>query len=57
VPIWLAGGINPDNVAAAIDKINPYGIDLCSGVEATRGKKDAAKLRSLMTTIRGKGLK
>jgi phosphoribosylanthranilate isomerase len=57
VPIWLAGGINPDNVGEAIDKINPYGIDLCSGVEATRGKKDAAKLRSLMTTIRGKGLK
>lgn len=54
VPIWLAGGINPDNVAEAIDKINPYGIDLCSGVEATRGKKDAAKLSSLMTTIRGK---
>lgn len=57
VPIWLAGGINPDNVGEAIDKINPYGIDLCSGVEATRGKKDAAKLRSLMTTIRGKVLK
>lgn len=54
VPIWLAGGINPDNVGEAIDRINPYGIDLCSGVEATRGKKDAAKLRSLMTTIRGK---
>jgi len=57
VPIWLAGGINPDNVGEAIDKINPYGIDLCSGVEATRGKKDAVKLRSLMTTIRGKVLK
>jgi phosphoribosylanthranilate isomerase len=54
LPIWLAGGINPDNVGEAIDRINPYGIDLCSGVEATRGKKDAAKLRSLMTTIRGK---
>ncbi len=56
VPIWLAGGINPDNVAEAIDKINPYGIDLCSGVEAARGKKDAAKLTSLMTNIRGKQL-
>ena len=54
VPIWLAGGINPDNVGEAIDKINPYGIDLCSGVEATRGKKDAAKLSSLMTTIRAR---
>lgn len=57
VPIWLAGGINPDNVAEAIDKINPYGIDLCSGVEATRGKKDAAKLTSLMTNIRGTQLR
>lgn len=54
LPIWLAGGINPENVGEAIDRINPYGIDLCSGVEASRGKKDAAKLRSLMTTIRGK---
>lgn len=54
VPIWLAGGISPDNVGEAIDKINPYGIDLCSGVEATRGKKDAAKLSSLMTTIRAR---
>lgn len=54
VPIWLAGGINPGNVAEAIDTINPDGIDLCSGVEATRGKKDAAKLTSLMKTIRGK---
>lgn len=54
VPIWLAGGINPDNVGEAIDKINPYGIDLCSGVEASRGKKDPAKLSALMTTIRAK---
>jgi phosphoribosylanthranilate isomerase len=54
VPVWLAGGINPDNVGEAIDRINPYGIDLCSGVEATRGKKDAGKLSSLMTTIRAK---
>nr|WP_319490294.1 phosphoribosylanthranilate isomerase [uncultured Desulfobacter sp.] len=54
VPIWLAGGINPDNVGEAIDRLNPYGIDLCSGVEATRGKKDATKLSSLMTTIRAR---
>ena len=54
VPIWLAGGINPENVAEALDRVDPYGIDLCSGVEAVPGKKDPDKVRSLMKTIRSK---
>ena len=53
VPIWLAGGINPDNVGEALDRVDPYGIDLCSGVEAVSGKKDPAKVKSLMDIIRG----
>ena len=54
VPVWLAGGINPGNVGAALDAVDPYGIDLCSGVEASPGKKDPEKVRALMETIREK---
>ena len=51
-PVWLAGGINPENVAEALVAVNPYGIDLCSGVEARPGKKDPDKVRRLMENIR-----
>ncbi len=54
VPVWLAGGIHPENVAEALDAVDPYGIDLCSGVEAHPGKKDPRKVRALMSTIRAK---
>jgi phosphoribosylanthranilate isomerase len=54
VPIWLAGGINPGNVGSALDMTDPYGIDLCSGVEAVPGKKDPLKVQALMTTINEK---
>jgi len=52
VPVWLAGGINPGNVGDALDTLDPYGIDLCSGVEASLGKKDPHKVKSLMSTIK-----
>jgi phosphoribosylanthranilate isomerase len=48
VPIWLAGGINPDNVAEAIRTVRPDGVDLCSGVEASPGIKDPDKVRLLI---------
>ncbi len=48
VPIWLAGGINPDNVAEAIQAVQPDGVDLCSGVEASPGIKDPDKVRLLI---------
>ena len=48
VPIWLAGGINPDNVAEAIRAVQPDGVDLCSGVEASPGVKDPDKVRRLI---------
>ncbi len=54
VPIWLAGGINPENVGNALDTVDPYGIDLCSGVESDPGKKDPGKVRALMSTIKEK---
>jgi len=52
VPVWLAGGVNPENVGDALDAVHPYGIDLCSGVEARPGKKDPLKVKALMSTIR-----
>ena len=48
--IFLAGGINPDNVAAAIE-LGVYGIDVCSGIEAKPGKKDHRKMRKLFENI------
>jgi phosphoribosylanthranilate isomerase len=52
VPVWLAGGINPGNVGDALDTLDPYGIDLCSGLETSPGKKDPRKVKALMSTIR-----
>ncbi len=52
LPVFLAGGIRPDNVKAAIENISPYGIDLCSGVEASKGVKDKQKLEQLMGQVR-----
>jgi phosphoribosylanthranilate isomerase len=53
VPVFLAGGINPDNVRQAVRDVRPYGIDLCSGVEAVKGQKDPEKIRSLVEHLAG----
>ena len=52
VPVFLAGGITPDNVGNAIPQVNPRGIDLCSGVECSRGKKDPQKLFNLVKNFK-----
>jgi len=49
--VFLAGGINPCNAAAAI-KLGVYGIDVCSGIESAPGKKDHKKMKELFTNIR-----
>ena len=51
VPIFLAGGLRPDNVAGAIITVNPYGLDLCSGVR-TNDNLDPAKLRAFMVAVK-----
>ncbi|ACV63517.1 Phosphoribosylanthranilate isomerase [Desulfofarcimen acetoxidans DSM 771] len=52
LPVFLAGGINPANIAEAINKVHPSGIDLCSGVEALPGKKDPGKIKALMEGVK-----
>ena len=51
LPVYFAGGIRPENVKSAIETIRPHGIDLCSGVEASKGVKDSCKLEQLMEQI------
>ena len=50
VPLFLAGGLNPANVAAAIREVQPFGIDVCSGLR-TEGRLDAQKLSNFFTQI------
>lgn len=48
--IFLAGGINPDNVVEAVE-LGVYGIDVCSGIESSPGKKDHEKMKQLFKNI------
>ena len=52
IPIFLAGGINPENVCDAVRKVRPYGIDLSSGVEKAPAEKDPKKIFKLVNNIR-----
>jgi phosphoribosylanthranilate isomerase len=49
-PLFLAGGLNPSNVAAAIREVQPFGIDVCSGLR-TNGALDPQKLTAFFTQI------
>lgn len=51
IPIFLAGGLTPENVAHAIQGVGPFGLDVCSGVR-TSGKLDAEKLNRFFSAFR-----
>ncbi|GAB3251518.1 N-(5'-phosphoribosyl)anthranilate isomerase [Larkinella harenae] len=52
VPVFLAGGLKPENVREAIDTVQPFGLDLCSSVR-TAGKLDQQKLEHFFRNVRG----
>ena len=51
-PFWLAGGLTPDNVAAALATTMPDGVDVASGVEAAPGRKDPARVAAFVAAAR-----
>jgi phosphoribosylanthranilate isomerase len=50
-PVWLAGGLRPDNAWSAIEAVRPFGLDLCSGVR-TGGHLDTQKLAAFMQAVK-----
>jgi phosphoribosylanthranilate isomerase len=54
VPMVLAGGLTPENVSDAIERVRPFAVDVVSGVEAEPGRKDPAKVEAFLEAVRSK---
>jgi phosphoribosylanthranilate isomerase len=50
IPVFLAGGLNPKNVGEAVDKVKPFGVDVCSGVRID-GNLDAVKVKLFIDIV------
>lgn len=52
IRLLMAGGLTPENVATAIAKVRPWGVDVATGVEMSPGRKDPARLRAFINAVR-----
>jgi len=52
LPVYLAGGLRPENVGEAVARVRPAGVDVNSGVEDASGRKDAQKMREFVARAR-----
>jgi phosphoribosylanthranilate isomerase len=50
--LFLAGGLTPENVAAAVEAVNPYAVDVCSGVEISPGRKNFLLMRRFVEAVK-----
>ena len=51
--LYLAGGLSPENVAEAINRVRPYAVDACSSLEDRPGTKNHERMRAFIDTVRG----